>query len=201
MKSEIGPQVTLASNWIRRWGLARLLLPAALASLLSSPAVAMTVIYAWTPDTGQGGTGTLTLSSPGISDPANFSAIAASSLTGMTYQWNNGALINLGSILTNNAPSWTACNGYLITGFQITAKSVPPTSGTFSLMNSAGSCLAGPVALPGPGYNATNSVMYGPEGNSGHWTFQSTVVPVPAAGWLLASACAALAGARRRLKS
>ncbi|MCE7901595.1 MAG: hypothetical protein DYH20_02795 [Gammaproteobacteria bacterium PRO9] len=165
--------------------------------LLAAPASAITVVYAWTPDAGQGGTGSLTLSSPSIIDPANFTSIAASSLTGLTYQWNNGATIDLGSVLTNNAPSWTACAGYLITGFQITAKSVPATSGTFSLQNSAGSCYPGPVVVAGPGYNATNSVLYGPEGNSGHWTF-SAVVPVPATAWLFVSACAALAGWRRR---
>lgn len=165
--------------------------------LLSAPASAITVVYAWTPDAGQGGTGSLTLSSPSISDPANFTAIAASSLTGLSYQWNNGATIDLTSVLTNNAASWTACAGYLITGFQITAKSVPPTSGTFSLQNSAGSCYAGPVVVPGPGYNATNSVLYGAEGNSGHWTF-SAVVPLPAGVWLFTSACVALVGMSRR---
>lgn len=196
MKNDMTSRVLETRGWFsRRAG--RLALPAILAGLLSAPATAMTVIYGWAPDPGQGGTGTLTLSNPGITDPMNFAAAPVGSLTGMTYQWNNGATINLGSVLTNNAPSWTACNGYLITGFQITASAVPPTSGTFSLANAAGSCLPGPVALPGPGYNSTNSVRYGAEGDSGHWVFQSTVVPVPAAGWLLASACAVLMGSRR----
>jgi hypothetical protein len=161
------------------------------------PASAMTVVYSWTPAPAQGGSGSLTISHASITDPANFSAIPVGALIGLNYTWNNGATINLSSVLTNNAPSWTACAGYLITGFQITANSVPSTPGTFSLANSAGSCFAGPTALPGPGFNATNSGLYGAEGNAGNWQL-SAVIPVPAAVWLLGSGVAVLLGLRRR---
>jgi hypothetical protein len=173
---------------------------ALIASLVvaAGPASAMTVIYSWTPDPGQGGSGSMTFTSASITDAANFSAIPVGALTALTYTWNNGATINLSSVLTNNAPSWTACAGFLITGFQITANSVPATAGTFSLQNSAGSCFAGPTVLPGPGFNATNSVLYGAEGNAGHWTLSSVVVPVPAAVWLLVSGLTTLAGLRLR---
>lgn len=174
---------------------------AALATLLfaAGPASAITVVYQWTPDAGQGGSGSLTFSDAGIVDPANFSGVTASALIDLTYTWDNGATIDFSSILTNNAPSWTACDGYLITGFQITANSVPPTTGTFSLSNSAGSCFAGPTALPGPGFNATNSVLFGAEGNAGRWTL--VPVPVPGAVWLLGSALLGLIGLRRRTTS
>lgn len=199
MKIDAASSVGASTGWLRGRLLAGLAIGATALGLLSAPATAMTVVYAWTPDSGQGGTGSLTLTSASITDPANFAGISVSSLTGLSYKWNNGATISLASVLTNNAPSWSACNGYLITGFQITANSVPATSGTFSLQNSAGSCYPGPVVVPGPGYNATNSVLYGAEGNAGHWTLSSyTTVPVPAAGWLLVSACSALLGWRRR---
>ncbi|MCC7259081.1 MAG: VPLPA-CTERM sorting domain-containing protein [Gammaproteobacteria bacterium] len=175
----------------------RVIAAAALLALGAGNAAAMTVVYSWVPDTGQLGSGSLTIDSPAITDPANFAAIPVGSLIGLTYTWNNGATINLGSVVTNNAPSWTACAGYLITGFQITANAVPPTPGTFSLSNSAGGCYPGPVVVPGPGYNATNSVLHGAEGNSGHWML-STVVPVPGAVWLLLSGVATLAGIRMR---
>jgi len=143
------------SGWM---GKLRVATCGALLVLGAGQASAMTVVYSWTPDPGQGGSGTLTIDSPSIVDPANFAGVAAGALIGLTYTWNNGATINLASVVTNNAPSWTACAGTLITGFQITANSVPATAGTFSLANSAGSCFPGPTVLAGPGYDATNSV-------------------------------------------
>lgn len=185
--------MSVHSSWM---GKLRVATCGALLVLGAGQASAMTVVYSWTPDPGQGGSGSLTIDSPSITDPANFSGIAPGALVGLTYTWNNGATINLSSVLTNNATGWTACAGTLITGFQITANSVPATAGTFSLSNSAGSCFPGPTVLAGPGFNATNSVLYGAEGNAGHWTF-SAVVPVPAAAWLMLSGVAALGGLRR----
>ncbi len=166
------------------------LLAAALCAV-ALPVQAITATYDWVPNAGQGGSGYMVFNSALITDPANFSAIPASALVDLYYQWDNGATINFASILTNNAPSWTASGGFLITGFQITAASVPATSGTFSLQMSAG--LPG---NPGPGYNATNSGLYGAEGNAGQWVLNP--IPVPGAVWLFASAMAGLAFVRRR---
>ncbi len=177
---------------------ARISAIAALTLCLALPASAMTVVYSWTPSGGSGGSGSMTFSDPGITDASNFSAIPVGALTALSYSWNNGATINLGSVVTNNAPSWTACAGTLITGFQITANAVPFTPGTFSLANSAGSCYAGPVVVAGPGSNGTNSVLYGAESNYGNWTYSHTVVPVPAAAWFFASGMLGLLGLRRR---
>lgn len=177
---------------------ARIAAATALTLCLALPASAMTVVYSWTPSGGSGGTGSMTFSDPGIVDAANFGAIPVSALTALNYSWNNGATINLGSMVTNNAPSWTACAGTLITGFQITANSVPSTPGIYSLSNSAGLCLAGPSALIGPASNGTNSVLYGGESNYGNWTYSHTVVPVPPAAWLFGSGMLGLLGLRRR---
>ncbi|MEZ5566459.1 MAG: PEP-CTERM sorting domain-containing protein [Gammaproteobacteria bacterium] len=176
---------------ISRKILSALLAPALLAIAL--PGYAITVTYDWVPNSGQGGTGYMTFADAGIVDPANFSGIPLSALTDLQYQWDNGATINLASVqtLTTNPASWQASGGFLITGFQLTANSVPPTTGTFSLQMSQG--LPG---NPGPGYNATNSVLYGAEGNAGQW--QLHVVPVPAAVWLFGSAAAGLMFLRRR---
>ena len=174
---------------------------AALMVCLSNPASAMTVVYNWTPSAGQGGSGSLTFSSPGITDGANFTAVSASALTGLSYTWNNGATINLGSVLTNNAASWTACGGTLITGFQITANAVPATPGTFSLINPFGNCYAGPTASIGSAANAAISASFPIEQNYGNWTYSHTVVPVPAAAWLFGSGVVGLMGLRRRAAS
>ena len=173
---------------------------AALMVCFSNPASAITVVYDWTPNFG-GGSGSLTFSSPGITDGANFTAVSASALAGLSYTWNNGATINLGSVLTNNAASWTACGGTLITGFLITATTVPSTPGIFTLTNTPGLCQPGPTALTGPGVNGTISAQFGPEINVGKWTFSHAVVPAPAATWLFGSALVALAGLQRRQAS
>jgi hypothetical protein len=179
---------------------------AAVVACLVGPASAMTVVYNWVPDPGQGGSGSLTISDPNITDPANFGVLAVpagpsvptSALIGLNFTWNNGANITLASVVTNSAPSWSACQGYLITGFQITANSSNGHSGTYSLANSQGSCFSfTPFVLPGPASNGTNSVFYGAESQAGHWQLGSPV-PIPAAAWLLGSALAALAGVRRR---
>ena len=177
---------------------------AALIVLCAAPASAMTVVYGWTPDSGQLGSGSLTISDPGIVDAANFSAIPVGALISLSYTWANGASMTLASVVTNNAPSWTACAGYMITGFQITASTSGGFPGTYSLSNSAGSCYPNfptpgtTTVVPGPGSNGTNSVHFGAESNAGHWTLSSTVVPVPGAVWLLGSALAGLLGLRRR---
>ncbi|MCB1596650.1 MAG: hypothetical protein KDI87_02950 [Gammaproteobacteria bacterium] len=180
---------------------ARISAAAALALCLALPASAMTVVYDWTPYPGQGGNGSLTLSDPGITSATNFSAIPASALIALNYNWDNGASINLGSVLSSHAPGWTACAGMLISGFQISAASVPSTPGIFSLTNIPGVCLPGPVPVAGPGWNLTISLPYGAESNWGNWIYSHTVaaaiVPVPAAAWLFAAGMASLLGLRR----
>ena len=175
---------------------ARISATAALTLCLALPASAMTVVYAWN---GALGNGSMTFSDPGITNASNFSAIPTSAMTALNYTWSNGPSINLGSVLTNNAPSWTACGGTLITGFQITANSVPYTPGTFSMAQSAGLCLAGPAPLIGQASNGTNSVLYGAANNYGNWVYSHTVVPVPAAAWLFGSGMLGLLGLRRRI--
>ncbi|MEZ5562401.1 MAG: hypothetical protein R3F27_05530 [Gammaproteobacteria bacterium] len=173
---------------------------AALALCLALPASAMTVVYDWTPYPGQGGSGSLTLSDPGITNATDFSAVPASALTALSYTWDNGATINLGSVLTNHTPGWTACGGLLISGFQITAASVPSTPGIFSLTNFPGVCRPGPDPVAGPGWNFTISLADGVESNWGNWSYSHTlvsaVVPVPAAAWLFGSGLLSL----RRLR-
>lgn len=167
---------------------------AALLFAITLPVHAITVTYQWQPDPGQGGEGWMTFDSPSITDPANFALVNVNALVGLFYKWDNGAIINYMSIQTNNAPSWTASGGYLITGFQITANEINNTPGIYSLTNSAG--LPG---NPGPAFNGTNSVFFGAEGNSGKWVLAPpTVIPVPGAVWLFGSAVAGLAFLRRR---
>lgn len=185
--------------------IARISATAALTLCLAVPAPAMTVVYSWTPYPGQGGSGSLTLSDPGITSATDFSAIPASALTALDYNWDNGASINLGSVFSSHAPGWTACSGTLISGFQIMAASVPATAGIFSLTNFPGACFPGPVPVAGPGWNATISLPYGAESNWGNWSYSHTVsadvVPVPAAAWLFGSGLAGLLGLRRLRQS
>ncbi len=174
---------------------------AALALCLALPASAMTVVYDWSPYPGQGGSGSLSLSDPGITSATDFGPIPASALIALNYSWDNGASINLGSVLGSHAPGWTACAGMLISGFQISAASVPSTPGIFSLTNIPGVCLPGPVAVAGPGWNLTISLPYGAESNWGNWSYSHTVaaaiVPAPAAAWLFTSGMLGLLGLRR----
>ncbi len=167
--------------------------------LLAGPASAMTVVYAWTPDPGQGGSGSLTFSSPSITDPANFGPIPVGALISLNYQWSNGVSINLASVTTNTAASYTAGCGYVISAFTMSAT----TPVQFQLANSAGQCF---LNFPTPGVNtplpgpASNNLqgngVYSSEVDGGHWTLQA--VPVPAAIWLMGSALAGLATLRRR---
>jgi len=159
--------------------------------ILVSGAQAATVIYDWVPNAGQGGMGSIELSSTSITDPANFSGIPANALTALSYTWDNGAAIDLSTILTNNVTTWEASGGFLINGFQITAGSLSGDPGTFSLALSAG--LPG---NPGPGFNSTNSVAFGAEGNAGQWVLNP--IPVPAAVWLFASGLGLLGWVRSR---
>ncbi|MCL4792390.1 MAG: VPLPA-CTERM sorting domain-containing protein [Gammaproteobacteria bacterium] len=184
---------------------ARMCAAAALALCLTLPASAMTVVYGWAPYPGQGGSGSLTFSDPGITSATDFSAIPASALTALNYSWDNGASISLGSVINSHAPGWTACGGVLISGFQISAAALPSTPGIFSLTNIPGICLPGPMPVAGPGWNLSLSLPYGAESNWGNWiyshTVAATVVPVPAAAWLFASGMAGLLGLRRRGQS
>ena len=181
---------------------ARISVAAALTLCLALPASAITVVYEWAPYQGQGGTGNLTLSDPGITSATDFSAIPASALAALEYSWDNGASISLGSVLSSHAPGWTACGGMLISGFQISAASVPSTPGVFSLLNFPGACLPGPVPVAGPGWNITISAPYGTESDWGNWSYSHTVaaavVPAPAALWLFGSGMVSLLGFRRR---
>jgi hypothetical protein len=171
-----------------------------LTSFLATPASAITVTYDWVPDPGQLGSGTLTFSDPGIVDPENFSAIPLSALTALSYTWDNGVSINLASVTSNTAPSWTACGGYLITGFTMSALS--PVQ--FQLANPAGSCFPN---FPNPGditvipglasNNIQSNGIYPSEINAGHWQF-GAIVPVPAAVWLFGSAVGLLGWLRRK---
>ena len=174
---------------------------AALTLCLALPASAMTVVYSWTPHPGQGGSGSLTLSDPGITSATDFSAIPANALTELNYNWDNGASINLSSVLSSHVPGWGACGGMLISGFQISAASLPSSPGIFSLLNVPGSCLPGPVPVAGPAWNVAISLPYGTESNWGNWSYSHTVaasvVPVPAAVWLFSSGLAGLLGLRR----
>jgi len=158
---------------------------------LSAAAQAATVFYDWVPNAGQGGSGRITLSSPLITDPANFSSVPAAALSDLTYTWDNGAEIGLSTILTNNATTWEAAGGFLINGFQITAAALSGDPGIYSLALSAG--LPG---NPGPGSNGTNSVAFGAESNAGQWVLNP--IPVPAAVWLFASALGLLGWSRKR---
>ena len=178
----------------------RLIAAILLTGFAAGPANAITVEYNWVPAPGQFGSGTLTFSDPGIVDPANFSAIPVSALTALSYTWNNGVSINLSSVTTNTAPSWTACDGFLITGF--TLSGVSPTQ--FQLANSAGSCFQnfptpGDITvIPGAASNNLQSNgIYSSEVNAGSWQV-GTVIPVPAAVWLMGSGLVLLAGLRRR---
>ena len=171
-----------------------------LTAFVGSTANASTVVYSWVPDAGQFGSGSLTISDPGIVDPQNFSAIPVGALTSLSYTWNNGVSINLGSVTSNTATGWTACGGYLINGFTMSGSS--PVQ--FQLANSTGQCFpnfptpGNTTVIPGPASNNLQSNgVYSSEVNAGHWVF-SAVVPVPAAAWLMGSGSVALAGLRRR---
>lgn len=179
----------------------RILAAALLVTVLAAgPASAITVVYNWVPNPGQFGSGTLTLSDPGIVDPANFTAIPVSALTALSYTWNNGVSINLASVSTNTAASYTACGGYLVSGFTKSAAS--PVQ--FQLANSAGVCVPNfygpglPFVNPGAASNNLQSNgVYSSEINAGTWQL-GAVVPVPAAVWLMGSGIGLLATLRRR---
>jgi len=155
--------------------------------LFSASASAMTVVYGWSPEFNSGGVGTLTFSDPGITDPANFSNIPSSALIDLSYQWNNGATLDFASVQFVGVVSWAACNGTLISPAVISGN-----YGTTS-MNIAGSTCDS-FALSHNGATVPYS-----ESNSGYWTY--TVVPVPAAVWLLGSALGGLGMIRRRQKA
>jgi hypothetical protein len=170
-------------------------------ALMGGTVSAATVTYNWVPDPGQFGSGSITLSNPGITDPANFSGIPAGAITALTYTWNNGVNINLASVTSNTVVTWQACAGYLINGFTLSGAS--PVQ--FQLANSAGSCFpnfptfGNTTVIPGPASNNLQSNgVYSSEINAGHWQL-APVVPVPAAVWLMGSGLAVLAGLRRRV--
>ncbi|MBW7930745.1 MAG: VPLPA-CTERM sorting domain-containing protein [Gammaproteobacteria bacterium] len=158
--------------------------------LFSASASAMTVVYGWSPEFNSGGTGTLTISDPGITDPANFSGISESALVDLSYQWNHGATLDFASIETINlSGGWEACNGTLISPAVISGH-----SGTTSLQISASTCDWSVLSI-----NAATAPTS--ESNWGYWTYSHTVVPVPAAVWLLGSALGGLGMIRRRQKA
>jgi hypothetical protein len=166
----------------------------------AGPAHAITVVYNWVPNAGQFGSGSITLSDPGIVDPLNFSAIPPGALTALTYTWNNGVNVGLSSVQTINTAGWTACGGFLINSFTLSAAT--PTQ--FQLANSAGNCFQN---FPTPGNtfvqpgaasnNLQSNGVYSSEVNAGTWQF-GAVVPVPAAVWLMGSGLAVLGALRRR---
>ena len=178
------------------------LLVAATLGVFALPAQAASVTYNWVPNAGQFGSGSLTISDPGIVDPANFSGIPVGALIGLSYTWNNGVSVNLASVATVNTAGWQACAGYLINGFTITGT----TPHQFQLANSAGQCFpnfptpGNTFVLAGPASNNLQSNgIYTSEINAGTWQLApQTVVPVPAAVWLMGSGLLALGGLRRR---
>lgn len=172
----------------------------ALMAFVAGPARAMTVVYNWVPDAGQGGVGSLTFNDAGIVDPANFGPIPTAALTALNYQWSNGVSITLASVTSNTAVNYTAGCGYVISAFTMSSSS--PVQ--FQLANSAGQCFLNfptpgtDTPLPGPASNNLQGIagQYTSEVDAGHW--QLAAVPVPATGWLIGSALAGLSALRRR---
>lgn len=157
--------------------------------LFSVSASAMTVVYSWSAEYSSGGVGTLTISDPGITDPANFSGIPESALIDLSYQWDNGATLDFASIEFIGISEWAACNDTLISPAVISGH-----SGTTSLQISASTCSS--FAL-----NLNAATAPASESNWGYWTYSHTVVPVPAAVWLLGGALGGLGIIRRRQKA
>ena len=187
----------------RSVGQSRRLAAAVALCAFAVPGHAITVAYNWVPNAGQSGSGTLTISDPGIVDAANFSGISPSALINLTYTWANGTSIDLTSVANVVTSGWQACSGYLINAFTISAA----TPVQFQLANSAGQCIQN-WPTPGNTYvqpgaasnNLQSNGVYSSEVNAGTWQLAPpTVVPVPAAVWLMGSALAVFAGVRRKV--
>jgi hypothetical protein len=106
----------------------RMALYVAVGSLLfSGNALAATVTYNWVPDTGSGGAGTIVITDPGISDPANFGIYAVqpfvpdASLVSLTFTYPaNGLTFFLSdyNVAPYNPTGWTAVGGILQSFFE-----------------------------------------------------------------------------------
>ncbi len=149
------------------------------------PGRAAIVSYGWVPQSGSGGSGVLTLDSASIADPANFSNIAFSALTGLNYTFANGVSIRKSDIQFFQGFAFSATDGQLINNFQFSTNTVALS---FSLSSNAG-ISSNQIQTPGP-----------PTTDAGNWRLAAApaAVPLPATLPLLAAGIFGVFGWRLR---
>jgi len=183
---EIGFAMRFNQESIRRFAVAAVF-PALMCFAPSAPA--LTVTYGWVNAAGSNGVGSITFNSAGITNPASFSGVAFTNISGLSYKWTNGSStrsITLSDVTFWQVPfNFSASGGFLTTQFN--AADFPTNS--FSLQGA-----------PNPALSLNSLAAPFTDSDSGFWQLQAVppTVPLPGALALLASGVALFAGVARR---
>jgi hypothetical protein len=150
---------------------------------VTNPGRAAIVSYDWVPQPGSAGAGFLTLDSPLIADPSNFSGVGFAALSALNYTFGNGASIQKGDIQFFQGFPFSAAGGQLTNSFQFSTNTVALS---FSLASNAG-ISSNQIVTPGPAIT-----------DAGNWRLAAApaAVPLPAALPLFASGILAVFGWR-----
>ena len=157
-------------------------------------ASALSATYVWVPNPGSGGSGTIVLNDPNITNPASFGfpgaivdddSVVSLSFTfpvsGLTFTLADFNLQNVANNTAIGGAGWTASGGQLTTTFQFSGNS--PTIQYLRVASSGG-----------PSLNDLGLLPSGPqEAHQGVWA----LIPEPSTALLLSGGLAVIGGRRK----
>jgi hypothetical protein len=168
------------------------------AAAAASAANAGTVTFDWVSMSGPAASGSVSLTSSLITTPTSFAlTIAQLTAAGQTavgdisafnVVFADGETMSLANTTFSNSTGWSDDSGGHLTSTWNASRSVTNPSGTLQVSS-----------VPFAGSSTAQTVLStGTTQDFGFWQIAATPVPLPAAGWLLASGLGALIAARRR---